>query len=111
MTLTYVTLTYLNFKLKGQQCYMKMLKVVSATFLLVCFVCLKERTCETRKNVFLFHFKSSFHSRDNQILNFQLFKCHDVIKCLGMKHETHFIEYLGKQTQPGNEIWPGHVLL
>ena len=26
------------------------LKVVSATFLLVCFVCLKERTCETTKN-------------------------------------------------------------
>ena len=30
------------------------LKVVSATFLLVCFVCLKESTCETRKNVFYF---------------------------------------------------------
>ena len=28
-----------------------LLKVVSATFLLVCFVCLKEKTCETRKNV------------------------------------------------------------
>ena len=26
------------------------LKVVSATFLLVCFACLKESTCETRKN-------------------------------------------------------------
>ena len=30
------------------------LKVVSATFLLVCFVCLKESTHETRKNVFYF---------------------------------------------------------
>ena len=29
-----------------------LLKVVSATFLLVCIVCLKERTCETRKHVF-----------------------------------------------------------
>ena len=28
------------------------LKVVSATFLLVCFVCLKESTCEIRKNVY-----------------------------------------------------------
>ena len=32
------------------------LKFVSATFLLVCFVCLKEKTLETRKAVFLFHF-------------------------------------------------------
>ena len=38
------------------------LKVVSATFLLVCFLCLKESTRETRKNVFYFHFESSFHS-------------------------------------------------
>ena len=28
------------------------LKVVSTTFLLVCFVCLKQSTCETRKNIF-----------------------------------------------------------
>ena len=28
-----------------------LLKDVSATFLLVCFVCRKESTCETRKNV------------------------------------------------------------
>ena len=41
---------------------------------------------------FLFHFKSSFRSWDNQILTFQIFKCHDVIKCLSMKHETHFTE-------------------
>ena len=36
------------------------LKVVFATFLLVCFVCLKERTCETRKNVFYFTSKAYF---------------------------------------------------
>ena len=36
------------------------LKVVSATFLLVCFVCLKERTCETRKNVFYLTSKALF---------------------------------------------------
>ena len=67
------------------------LKVVSATFLLVCFVCLNESTRETRK-CFLFHFESSFRSRDNQILTFQTFKSYDVIKCLSMKHETRIIE-------------------
>ena len=36
------------------------LKVASATFLLVCFVCLKESTCETRKNVFNFTSKALF---------------------------------------------------
>ena len=30
------------------------LKVVSATFYLVCFVCLKDSICETRKNVSYF---------------------------------------------------------
>ena len=28
-----------------------------------------------------------------------------------MKHESHFIEQLGKQTQPGKEIWPVYVTL
>ena len=46
------------------------LKVVSATFLLVCFVSLKEGTCIEKS--FLFYFKSSRHSWDNQILTFQL---------------------------------------
>ena len=36
-------------------------KVVSATFLLVCFAYLKESTCEARKNV-LFHVENSFRS-------------------------------------------------
>ena len=62
-----------------------------ATFLLIYFVCLKESTFETRKKC-LFHFESSFRSWDNQILTFQMFKCHDVIKYLHMKHETHFTE-------------------
>ena len=46
------------------------LKVVSAIFLLVCFLSQKEGTCETRKKVFKFHFKSSFCSQENQILDF-----------------------------------------
>ena len=36
------------------------LKVVPATFLLICFVCLKESTCETRKNVFYSTSKAFF---------------------------------------------------
>ena len=36
------------------------LKVVSATFLLVCFLHLKESTCETRTNVFYFTSKALF---------------------------------------------------
>ena len=36
------------------------LKVVSATFLLVCFLHLKESTSETRKNVFYFTSKALF---------------------------------------------------
>ena len=34
--------------------------IVTATFLLSCFVFLKGSTCETRKNVFLFHLNSLF---------------------------------------------------
>ena len=33
---------------------------MSATFLLVCFVSLKESSCETRKNVFYFTSKALF---------------------------------------------------
>ena len=36
------------------------LKVVSATFFLVCFVNLKESTCETRENAFYFILKALF---------------------------------------------------
>ena len=68
------------------------LKVVSATFLLVCFLSLNESTCQARKNVFLFHFKSSFRSRENQILEFYIFKFHDVIKCLSIKEEINLTE-------------------
>ena len=71
------------------------LKVVSATFLLVCFLSLKESTWETVK-MFLFHFKSCFCSRENQIIEFEIFKFHDVINCLSIKKEIHFTEKLGK---------------
>ena len=66
------------------------LKVLSTPFLLVCFASLKDSNCKRRKYVFYFTSKASFHSLDNQILIFQIFRCHSVIKCLSMKHKTHF---------------------
>ena len=58
------------------------LKVVFATFSLVCFLCLKESTWETRKNVFislqklfLFSGKSNF-----RILDIQISWCHQMSK-------------------------------
>ena len=67
------------------------LKFLSATFLLVWFLSLNESTCQTRK-FFLFHFKSSLCSRENQILQLYIFKFHDVMKCLRIKREIHFTE-------------------
>ena len=42
------------------------------------------------KEKILFHFESSFCSWDNQILIFQIFKCHDIIKCLSIKRKTFY---------------------
>ena len=50
----------------------------------------KKSFLETRKSVFLFHFKSSFRSWNNQVLTFKILKCHDVIKYQSMNQETHF---------------------
>ena len=52
------------------------LNVLSATFLLVCFVCLKERTCETRKNIFCFISKALFVL---EIIKFYIFRYSDVM--------------------------------
>ena len=68
------------------------LKVVSATFLANLFCMPKRQHLWNKEKYFLFHFESSFCSRDNQILTFQVFKCHEVIKCLGMKHKTYIDE-------------------
>ena len=38
----------------------KLFKVVSATFLLVCFLSLNESTCQTKKNTFYFTSKALF---------------------------------------------------
>ena len=50
----------LQFGFRQQYCTSHALKVVSATFLLVCFVCLKESTSETKKNAFYFTLFFSF---------------------------------------------------
>ena len=42
--------------------------------------------------MFLFHFENSFRSRKYQILEFYIFKFHDVIKFLSIKQEIHFTE-------------------
>ena len=63
-----------------------------ATFLIVCFVYLKQSTCETWKNVSCYSSKAP-----NQILTFQIFKFHDVIKCLSMKHEHILLNKLGSK--------------
>ena len=52
----------------------------------------KRQHFQNKEKCLLFHLESSFCFWDNQILTFQIFKCHDVIKCLSMKHETHFTE-------------------
>ena len=41
---------------------------------------------------YLFHFKSSFRSRENQILEFKIFKFYDVIRCLSIKQGIYFTE-------------------
>ena len=53
------------------------LKVVSATFLLVCFF--RESTCETTKNIFYFISKAFFAP---EIIKFQLFRYSNVIMSL-----------------------------
>ena len=51
----------------------------------------KRKDLWNTEKCFMFYFKGSFCSWDNQILNFQIFKCHDVIK-IG-KHETRNMFY------------------
>ena len=68
---------------------------VRYTFASLFFVSKREHLWK-KKKYFLFHFENPFRSWNNQILTFQVFKCHDVIKCLIMKHETRFTKYWGK---------------
>ena len=56
------------------------------------FYMFKKEHFSNMKALFVLEITRFFCSRDNQILTFQIFKCHDVIKCQIMKHEAHFIE-------------------
>ena len=57
-------------------------KVVSTTFLLVCFLSLNESTCQTRKNAFYFTSKALFvlEKTNLSILDFQISWCHQMPK-------------------------------
>ena len=55
------------------------------------FLSLNEGTCQIKKNVFYFTPKP-LCSRENQILEFCIFKFNAVIKCLSIKQEKHFTE-------------------
>ena len=52
---------------------MQPLKVVSSTYLIVCFVCVKERTCEKLKYCFY------FTSKALSILEISSFKCSGIL--------------------------------
>ena len=66
------------------------LKLVSFAFLPVCSLSLKESTCETWKNVFNVTSKALFVREKIIILEFQIFKFNDVIKCLSIKQKKTF---------------------
>ena len=55
-------------------------------------ICEGLRALVKQEKMFFISLQSSFRFWDNQILIFQIFKCHDVIKYLSMKHKTYFIE-------------------
>ena len=69
---------YMNPNMQGnfQICISEPLKVVPATFLLVCFVCLKDSTFKTRKNVFYFTWKALFVF---EIIRFKLIRYSNVM--------------------------------
>ena len=66
----------------------KLLKVGSPLCLLVCLVCLKESTCETKKNVLVFTSKALFVF---EIIIFSLFEYSKVVTSSNMKYETHLL--------------------
>ena len=60
------------------------LKIVSATFLLVCFLSLNETSCQTRKNVFYFFSKALFVLEKIKFQNFRF--SNFMTSSLGSKH-------------------------
>ena len=87
------------------------LKVVSATFLLVCFLCLTESTCKTRKNTFYFTLKALLVLEK---INFWHFRYSNIMtssnaQAWNTKHTL--VNNFGKQMQSGNEIWSVYGIL
>ena len=72
------------------KCFINMLKCYVHYIFANLFCLSKREHLGNKEKCFLFHFESSFHSWDNQILNFQIFECHD-------------INVLESRTQSGNE--------
>ena len=78
--------------------YNKEIEWISKTYFKGCiryicaslFLSLNESTFQTRKNVFI-SLQKHIHSQENQVLEFYIFKFHDVIKCLSLK-QIHFTE-------------------
>ena len=68
-------------------------------YIFISLVCMSKREDLWNKEKCLFFFTSRalLVLEIITFLNFQIFKCHNVIKCLSMKHEAHFTEWLGKQ--------------
>ena len=50
-----------------------------------------------QEKCFLFQFKSSSRSRENQCLEFQIFKFHDITKWLNIKQEISLLNNLGSK--------------
>ena len=74
-----------------------LLKVASATFLLIRFLSLKQSPCETMKYAFYFTSKALFVLKKTQGLEFYIFKFHGVIKCLSIKKKYIFLNNLGSK--------------
>ena len=73
------------------------LKVASPTSFLVCFLSLKETTCETRKNRFI---------SLQKLFSFLKFRIIDILS----KRKNISLNNLGSK-QSVNEIWPVYIIL
>ena len=74
--------------LKSMECVKGCVRYIFASLVLKS----KREQLSNQEKCFLFHFKSSFLSRENQTLKFCIFKFHDVIDCLSVKREIYFTE-------------------
>ena len=84
---------------------------MSDTFLLVCFVCLKESNCETRKNVFYFSSKALFVL---EIINFsgiQMTWRHQMPEREKRETRNAFSWITREVNISGDDIWPVYVIL